>query len=257
MTDQTLTPTGLLLWRVAAWAGPAFIVGLLLFWGVVAGYIPAPPQDWTAAEITAKYTDQNTAVKVGMVGTLFCAPLYFVWSSLVSRVMQRIEGPSGVLSNVELLGGATTTVVAQLFPACWLAAAFRIDARTPQDVQLMHDLGWMFFNMTFVVTLVQMVALGTAVLVDPRRRPLFPRWVGWFSYGTAATFLCVLLMPFVLDGPFAWNGLLTYWLALSAYFAWAAVAMSLMFPAIRRIADEDGVAARTSPPAVSTAAGVA
>jgi membrane protein implicated in regulation of membrane protease activity len=210
---------------------------------VIAGYIPAPPQDWTPAQITAKFTEHNTAVKVGMVGTLFFAPCYFVWTTLVSRLIRRMEGPNGLLSQIELLGGALTVVVTQLFSACWLAGAFHIGDRRSQDVLLMHDLGWMFFNMTFVVTFVQMLGFGSAILTDPRRHSLFPRWLAWVSYGCAATFLVVVLMPFVKNGPFAWNGLLTYWVALIGYWSWAVLAMYFVFPAIRRVEEEDSDAA--------------
>jgi hypothetical protein len=177
------------------------------------------------------------------VGTLFFAPFYFVWTTLVSRLIQRMEGPNGLLSQIELLGGALTAFIAQLFPACWLAGAFHIADRRPQDVLLMHDLGWMFFNMTFVVTFVQMLGFGSAILTDHRRPSLFPRWLAYVSYGCAATFLVVVLMPFVKNGPFAWNGLLTYWVALIGYWSWAVLAMYFVFPAIRRVTQEDRDAA--------------
>jgi hypothetical protein len=234
-----MTKANLMVWRVAAWSGPVFLVALTLFWGIIAGYIPAPPQDWTAAQITAKFTQHNTAVKIGMIGVLFFAPFYFVWTTLVSRLIQRMEGPNGILSSIELLGGGLTVVVTQLFSACWLAGAFHITERMPSEILLLHDLGWMFFNMTFIVTFVQMLGFGTAILTDSRRRPLFPRWLGWVSYGCAATFLVVVLMPLVKNGPFAWNGLLTYWMALIGYWSWAVLAMFLVFPAIRRLEHEE------------------
>lgn len=233
--------TNLVLWRIAAWAGPVFILGILVFWGLIAGYLPAPPQDWSPAEITAKYTEHNVAIKVGMVGVLVCVPLYFVWSSVVSRIMQRVEGYSGVLANIELVAGAVTAITGMLFSACWLAAAFHITDRTPQDIMLMHDLGWMFFNVTFAVPLIQMLAFGALPFVDRRSVPLFPRWLGWLSFAAGGTFMCILLMPFVKNGPFSWNGLLTYWLVLGAYFLWMGLAMYFVFPAIRGIEAEDGI----------------
>ncbi|MUL74497.1 hypothetical protein [Mycolicibacterium sp. CBMA 226] len=215
-------------------------MALTLFWGVIAGYIPAPPQDWTAAEVAAKFTEQNVALKVGMVGVLLFSPFYFIWTSLISRLVQRMEGAHGILSNVEMVGGALTVVTAQLFSACWLAGAFHISEREPGQILLMHDLGWMFFDVAGTVTLFQMVAFGTAIIIDPRRRSLYPRWLAWVSYGCAATFIVIALMPFVKTGPFAWNGLLTYWVALSAYWVWAALTMYFTFQVIRRIEQENG-----------------
>lgn len=239
MIDNRLTANNVLVWRVAAWCGPVFIVGLLVFWGLIAGYIPAPPQDWSPEQIAAHYTENNTAIKIGMVGTLFFAPFYFVWTALASRLIGRMEGPNGILSNIELVGGALGAIITQLFATCWLAGAFRIEDRTAQEVQLLHDLGWMIFDMAFFTPAVQIISFGVAIILDARQRPLFPRWVGWASCGLALTYTCVVLMPFVSTGPFAWNGLLSYWFALGGFFVWAALAMYYAFGAINRVVEEE------------------
>lgn len=225
-------------WRVAAWGGPVFIFGFLIFWAVIGKYFPPPPQDWSAEEIYRFYVDHNLQLRVGMTGVLFFAPFYFVWSAVISRLIQRIEGQDGVLSYIELMGGVCTAIVALGLGVMWLAAGFRIDARSPQDVQLLHDVGWLIFNMTFMVTFIQMIGFGTAVLIDRRSTPLYPRWLGWLSYWAALSFLVVLAMPFVMRGPFAWHGLLTYYVALGAYFVWALVAMFCTFGAIGRVEHE-------------------
>jgi hypothetical protein len=234
-TNQRLESTNFSLWRICAWAGPLFIVSFLIFWGIIANYVPAPRQYWTAARIFQFYSENNLRIRIGMVGATFFAPVYFVWSTVVSRIMQRIEGPDGVLSNVELMGGVCTVVITQAFAVMWLAASFRIESRTPHEVQLLHDIGWFFFNSTFMVTALQLTAFGVVILMDARARPLLPRWLGWLSFAAVSTFLSVLLMPFVMDGPFAWHGLLTYWVALSGFFIWAVAACIFIFGAISRL----------------------
>jgi hypothetical protein len=70
----------------------------------------APPQYWSADEVFTFYMNRNLQIRAGMVGVLFFAPFYFVWSAVLSRIMRHMEGPDGVLSSVELLGGVCTTV---------------------------------------------------------------------------------------------------------------------------------------------------
>lgn len=236
--NATVWPTNYTMWRLAALGGPIFIIGFLVFWALIAKYLPPPPQYWSADEIYRFYVDNNMRLRTGMTGVLFFAPFYFVWSAVISRIIQRIEGPDGVLSYIELMGGVCTAIVALGLGVMWLAAGFRIESRSPQDVQLLHDVGWIIFNMTFMVTFIQMVGLGTAMLIDKRKTPLYPRWMGWASYFAALTFLVVLLMPFVMRGPFAWHGLLTYYVALGAYFVWALLSMYFSFGAIGKIERE-------------------
>ena len=227
-------------WRLAAWAGPIFIFGFLICWAIIAKFLPPPPQYWSADEVYKFYIDYNLQIRVGMTGVLFFGPFYFIWSAVISRLIQRMEGPDGVLSYIELMGGVCTVMVTLGLGVMWLGASFRTETRTPQDVQLLHDVGWLIFNMTFVVTFLQMIGFGTAMLIDKRERPLYPRWMGWASYFAALTFLVVLFMPFVMRSPFAWHGLLTYYVSLGAYFIWALLAMYYTFGAITQVELECG-----------------
>ena len=232
--------TNFMMWRVCAWSGPVFVVGFLIFWAIIAKFVPPPPQYWSADEVFHFYMERNLQIRAGMVGVLFFGPFYFVWSAVLSRIMRHIEGPDGVLASVELLGGVCTTVITLGLGVMWLGASFRTAARTPQDVQLLHDLGWLYFDSTFMVTFLQLAAFGTSILIDERRVPLFPRWLGWATYAAASISLVIVLMPFFDHGPFAWQGLLTFWTDMAAFFVWAIVTMYATFVAIDKLEKEAG-----------------
>lgn len=84
----------------------------------------------------------------------------------------------------------------------------------------MCDLGWFSFNIPVAVTELLEIVIGTAILMDKSKAPIFPRWMGWFSIfmGTANTFnnLC----GFFKTGPFAWNCLFGWYIAAIAFFIW-------------------------------------
>lgn len=225
-------------WRLCAWAGPVYLVGLVGFWGLLAGFVPAPPQHLNAQQITDFFLANNLKIRAGMVGTLFVAPLYFVWSLVISAVMKKIEGPDGVLAQLEFVGGIATAFVTLGFSLMWLTASVRTALRSPEDIQLLHDLGWFIFDTTIMVTAIQMCAFGAAIFMDKRAKPLLPGWLGWASFAIAATFVAAFIMPFVQDGPFAWHGLITYWLVLTTFFLWMVVTSVLLFPAIRDVERE-------------------
>lgn len=226
-------------WRVAAWAGPVFLVALGACWAGVAGFLPPPAESMTATEVQRWFIDNGSRLRIGLVGYLFFAALYIPWCIAISRVIQRIEGPKGVLSQVEFAGGVCTAIVALLAGVMWLAASFRTETRSPEDIQLLMDLGWFIFNLTFMVTALQMLAVGIAVLVDRRRDPLLPKWITWISFAFAATFIPLLLIPFSKTGPFAWDGLFNYYVALGGAFVWDAIVAFYLFAAINKIQREE------------------
>src|SRR5438045_3567564 len=80
------------LWKACAWAGPVYIIGVLISWAGIAGFLPPPGEDWGPEKIAAFYADNEVAIRIGMEGVLIFALFYFVWSLAIARVMQHGEG---------------------------------------------------------------------------------------------------------------------------------------------------------------------
>jgi hypothetical protein len=215
-------------------------VGLgLLGFAFFAGFWPPPAEDLKANEIAAYFADNETRLRIGMVLMAAGAPLYYAWSVTLSRIIGRIEGPMGPLSSVELLGGLLTGLVTMVPATIWLTATFRVEARSAETIQLMYDFGWIFFDITFMCSVMQSVALGIAILRDRRGEPLFPRWTAWVAFLTAATYLPLTLLPFFRTGPFAWDGLLNFWAVFVMFFVLIAVITPYAYKALRTLESED------------------
>ncbi|MFL6109358.1 MAG: hypothetical protein ACJ716_11005 [Marmoricola sp.] len=231
--------TAFTIWRIFAWSGAVYATLGLIFWAGIAGFLPAPHESLNADGIKDFFLTNETRIRVGMVGYLFIASLYLPWSVVIARIVTRIEGPYGLLGRVEFFGGIATVFTTLFSGVMWLAASFRTADRSSQDIQLLSDVGWFIFDMTFVVTLVQMVALGTAILIDRRSVPYFPKWLGWFCYLMAFTFVPLVVMPFLQTGPFAWHGLFNYWIALGAFFAFIYTMTFYVHQAVKRVEIEE------------------
>jgi hypothetical protein len=225
-------------WRLCVWAGWVFLVGYLLSWGILGFNIPTISPAISINDLYAHYVAHSARIRLAMGLSVFFMPFYFVFSAVISRVMQQIEGQNGPLAIVEQMGGAVTVVVGQVAGISWLVAAFRVDERTPEMVRQLHDFGWLYFDMTYMVTTLQMWAMAYVFLHDRRTKPLVPAWVAWLSVFVGFTFLLLTLLPFFLTGPFAWNGLFNYWITLGSFFVWVIIVAIAVSNAINRLERE-------------------
>ena len=225
--------------RVSLWAVAIYCLLGLAGFAVFSGFWPPPGEDLDAAGIASYFREHETGIRIGMVMMAAGAPFYFVWSVVLSKIISRIEGPMGPLSSVELLGGLLTALVTLVPPTIWVTAAFRADVRSDETIQLMYDFGWFFFDLTFVCSVLQNVAIAVAIIRDRRRTPLFPRWVAWVAVLTAVTYVPLTLLPFFRTGPFAWDGILNFWAVFVMFFVLIAVITPYAFRALRRLEQEE------------------
>lgn len=221
------------MWRGGLWCGVAYCVLGLIFWAGIAGFLPPPHQTWNALRVKEFFSHER--VLIGIVGYCFISPLWTVMSIVLSRLMRRIEGPEGILHRIEFFGGMGTTAITMLSGIAWMVAAYQPADRSPELIKAFSDFGWLLFNMTVMITFIQYLSFGLCILLDRRREPLFPTWLAWLSFLACATFIPICLLPFLPSSPFAWNGLMTYWVALGLFFVWVPFALVAAFKAIDRI----------------------
>lgn len=236
--DSGPTRSTFIMWRAGLWSGVVYCVLGLFFWAIIARFLPPPHQSWDADRVKLFFSDQPR-VLIGIVGYCFIAPLWAPMSIALARIMSRIEGRDGILHQVEFYGGIGTSFITLFSGVAWMVAAYQPETRSAESIKLFSDFGWLIFNMTAMVTFVQYVSFGICIFLDRRAAPLLPRWLAYLSFMVSATFLPISLMPFFPNSPFAWNGLMTYWVALGLFFAWVPFALTAAFKAVRRIEREE------------------
>jgi hypothetical protein len=173
-----------------------------------------------------------------MVGTLAFAALYAVWGVAISHVMEAAERDNNILSTLQRWGAGFTTVIFYIPCGIWLTATFRAETISPDLLQMLYDLGWMIFDLSYTLTTMQMVALGVGFLHDRRPVPLIPQWVCWFSIWVGFMFFLEALNPFFKSGPFARNGILNYWIEFTIFFLFMALVSFYVLKAVRRLEAE-------------------
>lgn len=194
-----------------------FGVGLL-----IARFVPPPSPLLPAADVAALYRNHSVAIRAGMVLALFGMGGYTALIGAISAQLRRIRCHSR-LPPILQLGAGSIGVLTVMFPVMIFAiAAFRPE-RDPQLTQLLNDLGWLIIIPAFPTFLAQFLAIALGVLQDTSPRPVFPRWTAYFNLWIGLLFLPGAIAYFLRSGPFAWDGLISFWLAAAAFFAWLVV----------------------------------
>ena len=217
--------------KMCAWGGPfcaAFLgVGLLM-----AGFVPPPSPMLTANEIAAIYASNASMIRAGMVLGLFGIAGYAALVGGISAQLRRIPGVGHLPPHLQTTAGSIG-ILTVMFPVMIFAvAAFRPE-RDPQLTQMLNDLGWLVIIPAFPTFIAQMLAIALGILQDKGPTPVFPRWAAYFNVWVAVLFIPGGFAYFFRTGPFAWDGLLAFWLAASAFFAWLLVMPWLMLRTIQ------------------------
>lgn len=227
-------PTSLKYELISAWCGPLFVLIFVMTFGFYGHNLPGPASPTlNPAEIASHYAGNLGDLRLGWVVSLVFISLYLPWSAQISAQMRQIEKHSRVLTYVQLIGGALTVFVVSFAMLCWAVACFRPD-RDPALIQLLNDLGWESLELQWAITTVQMIAMALVGLADKRTTPLFPRWVCFLSIWCGLSFAPASLTLYLKTGPFAWNGLLSFYIPYAAWLVWCIAASIYMVKEIRR-----------------------
>lgn len=218
---------------VSAWCGPAFLITFILFWGVIGQNLPNPSPALSATDLAARYIGNLSEIRLGFIVSLIIVVLYMPWSAVLATQMARIEGKAPVMAYLQLLGGGLTVMVVSFSAFFWVAAAFRPE-RDPVLIQLLTDLGWLCIDLQYACTTLQMVAAAMVGLADKSKTPLFPRWACWLTIWCGLSFLPASLTGVLRTGPFAWDGLLSYYFPYFCWLCWFTVASVYMIKDVNR-----------------------
>jgi len=222
--------------RMSAWSGLVFLLTFFIGWAVLARYLPPPSPGASAEEIARFYNTDTNLLRVGLLVVQGSCMFYIPWVAVISARIKRIPGVSPVCTYTQALGGIMGMLALILPYYFWAAASFRPE-RDAALIQLLNDMGWLIFVMTFAPFVIQNVAIAFATLSDRRAQPLFPRWVAYFNLWIAFLFLPAGLALFFKAGPFSWRGLITFWVPLAAFSVWLIGMLVLMLRSIGRDAE--------------------
>lgn len=134
--------------------------------------------------------------------------------------------------RLALMGAAIVgTIVGMLFGMfCFGLGAFR-DGYDPKVLVLLYDFGYLSFIGSLGCFCVMWMAFGLAILLD--RNSVLPKWLGYYTVWQYMSEIVAAPVWIAQSGPFAWNGVMTFWLAIMLYVPWQMIIYYYIFRAIR------------------------
>lgn len=224
---------------LCTYAGYLFMAGFLVGWWLIAGYVPPPDPDRSAADVAAWYAEHPTAIRLGLWICIGAAAAILPWSSALAAMVKRIEGRTSPCTYVMIAAGAALAIEFVLPSFLWLTAAYRPQADA-EVIQRLNDAGWLPFLGGASTTIVQCIVLGVVVLGDERADPVFPRWFAYFNFCAAVGLSPATFIVFFHGGPLAWNGMIAFYLVFVVFAAWAITLTVQLTRSVRRLVAADG-----------------
>jgi hypothetical protein len=185
----------------------------------------------------ALYAEHRNRIRLGLMIAMFAAALLVPWSAAIFVQLRRGEGRFSPLPHVQMISGALLSLEFIYLIMFWQVAGFRDDI-DPVLVRLLTDMGWVPFVGLTASAVIQALAMGISMLGDRRERPVFPRWAGYFNVWTALMFTPGSLCVFFKTGPFAYNGILAWYIPVTVFVIWAPLNTYLCLQAIKSQEEE-------------------
>ncbi|MGA2809516.1 MAG: hypothetical protein ABSE87_15415 [Terracidiphilus sp.] len=228
---------------VCAWCGPAFVVLYGLSWAVLGHNCPPPDPTYSAPDLVANfYLKYQSQILLGQSLSTAMGILYLPWAcQLTVQMMRREKTP--ILSLLQLTGGLLTTWVLIFCPALWVWCAEMAGTVDPVLIKAVHFLAWYVYDMTYMITTVEVIAIFLFVLLDKQKPALMPRWAAYLALFSGLSFLPLTFLPYFKSGPLAINGYWSFHVAFITYALFTAAIGYYMAKDLKRSAEKDVVEA--------------
>lgn len=220
--------------RACAWSGLPCILMFCSFW-IAAHFLPPIDPKFTPEQVVDHYRHYETSIKVGSIMMVFSGALYGSFTACMSTQMARIPKVSHTVLSTQLASGAWACAT-YTFPGMFFAVTvFRL-SRSPELTQLLNDISQIIAFMPFPPFIIQNWAFAYAIFCDNRPKRLFPHLMGWNNIISPVLFSGAIAMHCTKNGPFAWDGVLAFWIPgivfaiqffINIYFVVRAVEMNL------------------------------
>jgi hypothetical protein len=230
--------------RGIAWCGPLFVVSFIYTFGILGHNIPPPNMmAMTPNQLISDYYGKYPEIGPGMIGAATFGMFYTVWSCLLASLMRDEKGELGPLSLMELGGGILTGWLLVFCAAIWASCSVLVGQVSPDVIKMVHTMSWVIFDCTYMITTIQMVALGLYTVLN-KKQTMFPAWAGWVTAAIGVGFVPLVIMPFVTEGPFRLPGLWNFWIIFTGWiFAFFGVYNYFVLKHVYKSAADQAVAA--------------
>lgn len=224
------------------WALPAMVIIWASAFFLFPGFLHPMSPTMSAEEVAGFYRDETARIRYSMILFNWFGVGLIPTVVLIAMQVRKMAHRTPILSYclIACAGGPPTLfLIANMF---WLLGSFRPE-RSPELTQLLNDLAWVTFTVLVPYLIAQCLILALAIYWDRRDQPVFRRWVAHFNLLIAVALMPAAFGAVTFEGPFAWDGVLSFWVKNIAIAVWIAVMGIVLAHNIRRQRSEVAVAA--------------
>ena len=232
MNSMTLKQPKLQLF--GAWSSLIYCILFGIGWSIAVG-VMFPPHSPAADEaaIVAVFQQHTLQIRICMIFIMFAAMFMLPFAGTLGSQIARIEGGVGVLTIVAVLSAFGNAIFTFYPPIWWLVISYRPE-RLGAITYFMNDTAWLQFVGALSLFVPIVLAQGIAAFIDKSEDRVFPRWSGYFCLWVFVLELPVSFIFFFHGGPFAWNGVIGFWLPAVVFFVYFLVTFHLLHSYIKR-----------------------
>ncbi|MDQ2636607.1 MAG: hypothetical protein M3Y83_07015 [Actinomycetota bacterium] len=219
---------------IAFWSVPVFFSLFGLVFVPLSWMMPPRSPSSSPAEIVEFMQSPNLLIACAVLAVAFgLAP---VANACYLNQIRRMS-VSPVLRYSLLLGSMTGTIVGMLFPMfCFGLGAFR-PGYDPAILAMLYDFGYLAFIGSLGCFCIMWMAFGLAIILDQNN--ILPKWLGYYTVWQYVTELMAAPVWIAKSGPFAWNGLMTFWFAMALYVPWQMIVYFCIYRAIKNQPEDE------------------
>lgn len=240
MSDHEHMNTTIL--RVFLWSGVVLVAALIVAQGVMMGFIPGPSPELSAEELRAIFVERRGDILAGALVQIICWSFYATWAIPIIMFIRRME-KAPILTYASLVNVGGGWVFFILIPMTWAVIAYRAETLPAFVIQIMNDWVWFDWLYTWPSFSIWMFIIAAAIFFDHNAPRVFPRWLAFFNLWTGFLIFPAGLIGFFKHGPFAYDGLISFWFAVFVFFGWMVV---MTWATFKAVADEERRAAASS-----------
>lgn len=201
---------------LCAWAGQLAMFLMFMAMWPAWDILPPPSPSLPLEEWASHFRDNTTGVFVGSAMMMTGATLFLVFGGGLCACLKRMEG-----KQTPLTYGMIMIFPFGFFPlfamlVFFVEAAFRPELSS-EVIGVLADLGMFMLAIPGLVAMIQFVIVGFIIIRDVNPEPIFPRWVAYMNIWVGIISIPGCIIPFFKTGPFAWNGIIAFWIPAIAF----------------------------------------
>jgi len=200
-------------------------------------FMPPLNPSLSAAVVADYFRTHQSQILAGAICLQMGYAALIFFAIPIAQLIGKIESPSRLWTHTFLVGTAIAYVASFFAYAFWTATAYRAN-RPDELILLLNDLTVLEYVGIVSPAWLQFGSLGFAILGDRSANPIYPRWIGYLNIWTAICSMPSAFIGFFLNGPFAWDGLVGFWIPIGIFFIWVPVVFFYTRKALLRLMRE-------------------